>query len=63
MSKWVSVVYAYKPKNDDELELKVGDEIEVLEYVEDGKLLMITIDNNSSMTIFWYTRLVAYEVK
>lgn len=37
MNKLVNVVYAYSPKNDDELELKVGDKIEVIGFVEEGE--------------------------
>lgn len=37
MNKIASVVYAYSPKNDDELELTVGDKIEVLGYEQEGK--------------------------
>lgn len=37
MNKIASVVYPYSPKNDDELELKVGDKIEVIGIEEEGK--------------------------
>lgn len=37
MSKIANVVFAYSPKNDDELELTVGDKIEILGYEEEGK--------------------------
>ena len=37
MNKVADVVFAYKPKNDDELELTVGDKIEVIGYEEEGK--------------------------
>lgn len=37
MNKSANVVYAYAPKNDDELELKVGDKIEVIGFEEEGK--------------------------
>lgn len=37
MNKLAEVVYAYSPKNEDELELTVGDKIEVIGYEEEGK--------------------------
>lgn len=37
MNKLASVIYDYSPKNDDELELKVGDKIEVIGFEEEGK--------------------------
>lgn len=37
MSQLFDVIFAYSPKNDDELELKVGDKIEFFESVEEGK--------------------------
>lgn len=37
MIKLASVIYNYSPNNDDELELKEGDEIEVTGYEEEGK--------------------------
>lgn len=37
MMKFASVIYNYSPKNEDELELKEGDKIEVLGYEEEGK--------------------------
>lgn len=37
MNKLANVVYAYSPKNDDELELKVGDKIEVIGFEEEGR--------------------------
>lgn len=37
MNSFANVVYAYAPKNDDELELKVGDKIEVIGFEEEGK--------------------------
>lgn len=36
MNKVANVVYAYSAKNDDELELKVGDRIEVIGVEEEG---------------------------
>lgn len=38
MNQIANVVFAYSPKNDDELELTVGDKIEVIGYEEEGKL-------------------------
>lgn len=40
MNKIANVVYPYSPKNDDELELKVGDKIEVIGVEEEGKCLV-----------------------
>lgn len=37
MNQIANVLYAYSPKNDDELELTVGDKIEVIGYEEEGK--------------------------
>lgn len=37
MNKLANALYAYQPKNDDELELKVGDKIEVIGYEEEGR--------------------------
>lgn len=37
MNKIANVVYPYSPKNDDELELQVGDKIEVLGEEEQGE--------------------------
>jgi len=37
MNKLANVVFGYIPKNDDELELKVGDKIEVIGFEEEGK--------------------------
>jgi len=37
MNKIAEVVFAYSPKNDDELELTVGDKIEVIGFEEEGK--------------------------
>lgn len=37
MNSFANVIYAYAPKNDDELELKVGDKIEVIGFEEEGK--------------------------
>lgn len=39
MNKFANVVYAYSAKNDDELELKVGDRIEVIGVEEEGMYL------------------------
>uniref|UniRef100_A0A6G1SEY3 CD2-associated protein n=2 Tax=Aceria tosichella TaxID=561515 RepID=A0A6G1SEY3_9ACAR len=36
MNQIANVVFAYSPKNDDELELTVGDKIEVIGYEEEG---------------------------
>ena len=37
MNKLANVVYAYKSSNDDELELNVGDRIEVIGFEEEGE--------------------------
>lgn len=41
MNKLANVVYSYRPKNDDELELEVGDKIEVIGIEEEGKLNIV----------------------
>lgn len=43
MNKFATVLYAYSPKNDDELELTVGDKIEVMGIEEEGKFLMFVL--------------------
>lgn len=61
MNKVASVVFAYVPKNDDELELKVGDKIEVIGFEEEGKTtslltLIMLIIVHSCHSIFVCTR-------
>lgn len=52
MNKLASVVFAYSPKNDDELELKVGDKIEVIGFEEEGKFLLeIFVSSSTSARI------------
>lgn len=41
MNKLANVVYSYRPKNDDELELEVGDKIEVIGIEEEGEYLRL----------------------
>lgn len=41
-NNFANVVYAYSPKNDDELELKVGDKIEVIGFEEEGRFSTTT---------------------
>lgn len=48
MNKVANVVFAYVPKNDDELELKVGDKIEVIGFEEEGKTPVDDSNNNNN---------------
>ena len=41
MNKIANVIFAYSPKNDDELELTVDDKIEVIGFEEEGKFNLI----------------------
>lgn len=43
MNKLANVIYDYSPKNDDELELKVGDKIEVIGFEEEGMYRSVRI--------------------
>lgn len=43
-SKFANVVYAYSPKIDDELELTVGDKIEVIGFEEEGKFFFFALN-------------------
>ena len=40
MNKLATVIFAYSPQKDDELELKKGDKIEVLGFEEEGRYWM-----------------------
>lgn len=46
MIRFANVVFAYSPKNNDELELKVGDRIEVIGVEEEGKFMTATFNNS-----------------